>query len=470
MADTPHPPPAAALDAALNAARANQARYLDDLKRYLAFPSVSAQPDRAPDTRRAATWLRDHLRGIGLRAELMETGAPSSPGHPVVFAEWRHPDPARPTLLVYGHYDVQPAEPLDEWITPPFEPAIRDDAIYARGASDDKGQHLAHVKAVESALQAAGGLPVSVKFLIEGEEEIGGPHLGAFIASQADLLACDAVVISDTSLLSPAQPTLIYGLRGLVFFEVEARCAARDLHSGSYGGNVQNPLMALARILAQMKDGQGRVTAPGFYDDVRRLDPGERELLAGAPMTEAGLLAETGALCAFGEPEYSIAERAGARPTFEINGLWGGYTGPGAKTVLPAVARAKISCRLVPRQDPQRVQQAVIAHMRRLAPAGTTLTFHSLQDGAPGSLIDRNSPHIQAAARAAQAAYGNAPVWMLEGGSLPVVRDFQEVLGKPVILLGFGLPDDGIHGPNERLSLECYAKGVEASIRLLFEL
>ncbi|MCS7061249.1 MAG: M20/M25/M40 family metallo-hydrolase, partial [Anaerolineae bacterium] len=315
----------------------------------------------------------------------------------------------------------------------------------------------------------AGTLPVNVKFLIEGEEEIGSSHLSAFIAEHADLLACDAIVISDSALISPTQPALVYGLRGLIYLEVEARCAEHDLHSGSYGGNIQNPIMALAQILARLKDDQGHILVPGFYDDVRTLDKIEREALARVPLSEATMLAETGASALFGEPGFSIAERMGARPTLEINGMWGGYTGPGSKTVLPAAAYAKISCRLVPHQDPQRVLQAVIDYMRQITPPATQLRFSTLQGGHRAALIERESPYLQAAARAAQAAYGNEPVWMLEGGSLPVVNDFQSVLGKPVILLGFGLEGDRLHAPNERFALHCYEKGIEVSIRLMRE-
>ncbi|MGQ9814117.1 MAG: dipeptidase [Candidatus Roseilinea sp.] len=457
------------IDGAIRYAQERHDLFVSQLLEYLSIPSISAQPQHNRDIKYAALWLVDHLRALGLRAEIYETGNDADPGHPIVFAEWQHTDPHRPTLLIYGHYDVQPVDPIEEWESQPFEPVIRDGYIYARGASDNKGQHMAHIKAVESLLKTAGTLPVNVKFLIEGEEEIGGPHLSAFIAGHADLLACDAVVISDSALLSPTQPALIYGLRGLVYFEVEARCAARDLHSGTYGGNVQNPLMALAQILARLKDEQGRILVPGFYDDARALDAAEREALARAPLSEAGIIAQTGASQVFGEPGFSIAERMGARPTLEINGMWGGYTGPGAKTVLPAVARAKISCRLIPYQDPDKVARAVTEYMQQIAPPATTLTFHRLQGGHRATLIARDSAYMQAAARAAEAAYGNEPVWMLEGGSIPVVNDFQSVLGKPVILLGFGLESDRLHAPNERFALACYEKGIEASIRLLHE-
>ena len=463
------------LNQTLAYAREHQDRFTADLSEYLAIPSVSAQPEHARDVKYAARWLSEHLRDIGLRADVMETGDVHSPGNPVVYAEWTHAsapgDPSRPTVLVYGHYDVQPAEPFELWHSEPFKATVRDDgagrAIYARGTSDNKGQHMAHIKAVESFLRCQGQLPVNVKFLIEGEEEIGGPSLSRFIASHTDLLASDTIIISDSALLAPDQPTLLYALRGLLYFEVEARTAAHDLHSGSYGGNVQNPAMALAQILAQLKDAQGRITVPGFYDDVRVLSAEERAQIARIPLDEGSIKAETGVSQAFGEPGFSVAERMGARPTLEVNGMWSGYTGPGTKTVLPATAHAKISCRLVPNQDPQAVYQAVVTYMQQLAPAGTTLTFKLFQGGTRGTLLDLDAPQMQAAADAAKATYGNAPIFVLEGGSLPVVNDFQSVLRKPIVLLGFGLPGDNVHAPNERFALSCYEKGIEASIRLL---
>jgi acetylornithine deacetylase/succinyl-diaminopimelate desuccinylase-like protein len=458
------------LDQVLGYARERHATFLRELYEYLAIPSVSAQPAHVGDVRAAAEWLSKHLHDIGLDAQVMETGAQDARGHPVVYAASPNFDPRKQTVLIYGHYDVQPAEPFELWNSPPFSATVRDGAIYARGSSDNKGQHFAHVKAVESFLKTNGTLPVNIKFLVEGEEEIGGPHLGAFVEAHTDLLACDAVLISDGALISLDQPTLLYGLRGLVYFEVEARCAAHDLHSGSYGGNVQNPAMALAQILAQLKDEHGHVAVPGFYDDVRALSAQERAELARVPIREADIRDETGASQTFGEPEFSVVERMGARPTLEINGLWSGYTGPGAKTVLPAEAHAKLSCRLVPNQDPHKIFEAVRARMRELTPPATTLSFSILQDGAPGTLIDRGAPQMQAAARAAQATYGHAPVFTLEGGSIPVVNDFQHMLGKPVILLGLGLPSDNLHAPDEHYPLICYEKGIEAGIRLLAEL
>lgn len=454
---------------ALAHAKTHAERQLRELLEYLAIPSISAQPDHARDVRYAALWLSEHLRDIGLRANVIETDAEHG-GHPVVFAEWKNGNPHAPTVLVYGHYDVQPAEPLELWHSNAFQPTLRDGFIYARGASDNKGQHFAHIKAVESYLQSVGTLPVNVKFLIEGEEEIGGPHLPRFVEQHADLLACDVVMISDSALISETQPALVYGLRGLVYFEVELRTAARDLHSGTYGGNVQNPAMALAQILAGLKDGHGRVTVPGFYDDVRALEADERAALARVPIREANILDETGAPMVFGDPDFIVAERMGARPTLEVNGIWGGYTGPGQKTVLPAVAHAKISCRLIPHQDPHRIFELVREQMQRLAPPGADLAFHVFPGSSGGTLIDREAPQVQAAVRAAAATWGREPIYMLEGGSIPVVNDFQRVLKKPIVLLGLGLPHDNIHAPNERFAVTCFEKGIEASARFLAEL
>jgi Acetylornithine deacetylase/Succinyl-diaminopimelate desuccinylase and related deacylases len=338
------------LDQVLDHARAQRSRYLQDLLEYLAIPSVSAQPERARDVKMAALWLSEHLRDAGLRAEVMATD-----GHPAVYAEWSGHDHHRPTVLIYGHYDVQPAEPFELWHNDPFKPEIRDGHIYARGADDNKGQHLAHVKAVAAYLRCQGTLPVNVKFLVEGEEEIGSPNLGKFVAAHRDLLSCDCVMISDGALFSLTQPALTYGLRGLAGFEVQVRCLDRDVHSGHYGGNVQNPAFALAHILAALKDAHGRVTVPGFYDDVRPLSDGERAAIARVPYGEADVIRETGALLAFGDPAFTVNERKGARPTLEVNGMWSGYTGPGSKTIIPATAHAKITCRLVPHQQPEKV-------------------------------------------------------------------------------------------------------------------
>lgn len=452
------------LNQALAYATAHADQHLQELLDYVSIPSVSAQPAHARDTRYAALWLSEHLRDLGLKADVMETG-----GNPVVYAEWLG-KPGAPTVLIYGHYDVQPAEPLELWHSEPFKPVIRDGFIYGRGSDDNKGQHFAHIKAIESFLKGAGSLPVNVKFLIEGEEEIGGPHLPIFVEKNAGLLACDVVMISDSAMINPTLPAIVYGLRGLVYFEVEARTASGDLHSGTYGGNVQNPAMALAQILAQLKDDHGRITVPGFLDDVRVLSAEERAEMARVPYRDAEILEETGASQVFGDPDFIVAERMGARPTLEVNGIWGGYTGPGQKTVLPALAHAKISCRLVPNQNPDKIYAQVKARMEQLAPPGVTLTFSLAPGSAAGTIVDRTAPEFMAAVRAARATWGAEPIFMLEGGSIPVVNDFQSALKKPVVLLGYGLPGDNIHAPNERFALDCFRKGIEASARFLVEL
>jgi acetylornithine deacetylase/succinyl-diaminopimelate desuccinylase-like protein len=460
------------LDKTLTYARDHRDQFLQDLLDLVAIPSVSAQPDHANDVRRAAEWLAQHLQAIGCKASVMETTPSEGRGHPVVYAEHLGAGPDKPTILVYGHYDVQPAEPFELWTSDAFTPTIRDGVIYARGVDDNKGQHMAHIKAVESYLKAnatGNALPANVKFLIEGEEEIGGPNLGAFIEANTALLACDAVLVSDGALLTMQQPILSYGLRGLVGMEVELRALARDVHSGAYGGNVQNPAVALAQIIAKLKDRKGRVAVPGFYDDTRVMSEDERAELARIPYGKKEVLAETGASKLFGDPAFSINERKGGRPTLEINGMWSGYTGPGSKTIIPATAHCKITCRLVPNMDPEKIYEAVASYIKKITPPGCEVTVHK-GGGAPGVIVDRNSPFIEAASRAAEATYGNRPIFELEGGSIPVVGDFQKHLGKPVILLGFGLMDDNIHSPNEKYAIACYEKGIEASIRFFAEL
>jgi acetylornithine deacetylase/succinyl-diaminopimelate desuccinylase-like protein len=448
------------LQTALSHARTNSAAYLNDLIAYLRIPSISAQPEHKADVLAAAEWLRAHMASIGLDSHVMPTA-----GYPVVYAEWLK-RPGAPTVLIYGHYDVQPPEPFELWKSKPFEPEIRDGFIYARGSDDNKGQHLAHIKAIQSFLASGGDLPVNVKFVAEGEEEIGGNSLAHFVRDNAALLACDCVMVSDGSLFSATQPTITYGLRGMAGFELTVKALDRDVHSGHYGGNVQNPAMALAQILASLKDAQGRIAVPGFYDEVRALDPAERAAIAQVPWHAADIARETGTSEAFGDPDFTPNERKGARPTIEVNGMWSGYTGPGSKTIIPATAHCKFTCRLVPHMDPERSSELVKAHIRKNTPPGVTVEFSGGR-GTEASLIDRSSPLFQAAVQAATETYGNAPYFELEGGSIPVVGDFINVLGKPVILLGFGLPDDAIHSPNERYAVRCYEQGVEASLRFM---
>ncbi len=441
-------------------AHAERAR--TELFDFLRIPSVSARSEHDGDTRRAATWVRDALTAAGVPAEVHET-----PGHPIVLGEWRGA-PGAPTLLIYGHYDVQPAEPLELWDSPAFEPTVREGRIYARGSVDDKGQLFLHVKALEAHLAATGTLPVNVLVLAEGEEEVGSEHLAAFIAEHKERLACDAVVISDSAMFAPGIPSILSSLRGMAYFQIDAQGPTGDLHSGSYGGAVVNPAMALARILATFHDADGRIAIPGFYDTVRAWPDAVRTQMRGLPFDEEHFRAEVGAPALGGEPGYSVLERLWTRPTCEVNGLLSGYTGEGAKTVLPAKAMAKVSCRLVPDQDPAEIERLMAAHVARVAPAGVTVTVRPLHGGRPWR-ADLEGPLFDAAKRALAAEFGREPVVTGEGGSIPVVGDFADILGAPVLLVGFGLPGENAHAPNEWMSVENFEKGMRAMARLYTE-
>ncbi len=410
----------------------------------------------------AAALVAQQMTDAGLdNVRLIPTGR-----HPLVYADWLHAGPEKPTVLIYGHYDVQPAEPLDLWSSPPFEPVIADDHIYARGASDDKGQMLIHIKAAAAYLASSGRLPLNVKFLIEGEEESGGESLHAFIPENRDLLAADTALVSDTAMLAPGQPSLVYGLRGNCYMLIDLTGPARDLHSGSYGGGINNPLNALGHLIAALKGPDGHILIPGFYDDVRPLSVEEREMLGAFPLDETAWLAETGAPASWGETEYSLVERLGARPTLDVAGIIGGYTGPGGKTVLPSTVHAKITMRLVPDQDPQEIAALFEAFTASVLPPSITATVTALS-GSAASLVDPNTPAMRAAASAYEAAFGRAPVYAREGGSIPVVGQFQSALGLETVLMGFGLPSDHIHSPNERFYLPNYYAGIQTSIRFL---
>jgi acetylornithine deacetylase/succinyl-diaminopimelate desuccinylase-like protein len=436
-------------------------RFLGELFEFLRIPSVSARSEHNPDTRRAAEWIGDAMRRIGMEVSIHDT-----PGHPVVLAEWRGAGDSAPTLLVYGHYDVQPAEPLELWETPAFEPAIRDGRIYARGSVDDKGQLYLHVKALEAHLAVNGRLPCNVVVLAEGEEEVGSVNLEAFIREHADRLACDAVVISDSTMYAPGQPSILSSLRGLAYFEINVRGPASDLHSGMYGGAVVNPAMALARILATMHDDQGRVAIDGFYDDVQDWGDEARSGMRNLPFDEEHFRAEIGATALGGEVGYTVQERLWTRPTCEVNGLLSGYTGEGAKTVLPGHAMAKVSCRLVPNQQPEKIEALMKAHVARVAPPGVTVDVVHLHGGRPWR-ADLHGPVFDAAREALHEAFGRQPFIVGEGGSIPVVGDFQRILGAPVLLMGFGLPGENAHAPNEWISVENFEKGTLASTLLL---
>ena len=442
-------------------AREQREEHLEQLKELLAIPSVSTQPNRQADVTRAADWLADHMRAIGLT----EVGVHPTDRHPIVYGHWLEAAGA-PTVLVYGHYDVQPPDPLELWHTPPFTPIVREGSLYARGASDDKGQLFIHLKAFEAFMQSAGRPPVNLKFLLEGEEEVGSPSLDGFVASNHDRLAADIVLISDSQILAPDQPALVYGLRGLCYMEIEVQGPERDLHSGSCGGAVHNPAEVLCQIVGALKDEQGRIAIPGFYDRVTPISAEERAELARVPVSEAQFCRETGVIETWGEAGYSVVEQTGARPTLDVNGLVSGYTGDGAKTIIPAWARAKVSMRLVAEQDPEEIRRLFTARVESLAPDTVRLTVRNWSLAKP-ALVDRGTPAMQAAVRAYERAFGVEPIFIREGGSIPVVTLLKEELGLDTVLMGFGLPDDNIHSPNEKLYLDNFYRGIETAIHFL---
>jgi acetylornithine deacetylase/succinyl-diaminopimelate desuccinylase-like protein len=442
----------------------NNDRARNELFEFLRIPSVSARTEHNADTARAAEWFADSLRAIG-----MTTTVHGTKGHPVVVGEWRKAPAGAQTILVYGHYDVQPAEPLELWDSPPFEPTIRDGKIFARGSVDDKGQLYLHVKALEAHLEARGALPVNVIVLAEGEEEVGSVHLSEFVETHKDLLKCDGVVISDSAMFAPGLPSILSSLRGLAYFEINVQGPAGDLHSGMYGGGIMNPAMALARILATMHDADGHVAIPGFYDKVEDWGADARKQIQALPFKDAEFQADTGSPALFGEKGFSTLERLWMRPTCEVNGMLSGYTGEGAKTVLPAKAMAKVSCRLVPDQTPAEIEALMKAHVAKVAPPGVTVTVAHLHGGAPWR-AELNGPLFDAARRALAAGYEREPVITGEGGSIPVVGDFQRILGAPVLLVGFGLPGENAHAPNEWMSVENYERGMRAMAALWEEL
>lgn len=447
-------------NAALALTQTNQAKNLAQFQELLAIPSISTLSEHQPDMQRAAEWIAAELRGLGMNGvEIIPTD-----GHAVVYAESLK-KPGAPTALVYGHYDVQPVDPLDEWESDPFAGEVRGDYIYARGASDMKGQFFALLKAVQ-ALTETGGLPINLKFMLEGEEEIGSPHLAQFIAEHKEKLACDFVLNCDAGVHSPDAPGITYSLRGLAYFELHLQAAKKDLHSGRFGGSVLNPIHVLAELIASFHDADGCVTLPGFYDKVRPLDDDERANIALAAFDDNTWLEMAGAKALHGEQGYTTAERIGARPTLDVNGIWGGFTGEGAKTVLPAKAHAKISTRLVADQDPEEVEKQLRNHIAAHLPEGIDWELHEHSWG-PGSTMDRYSPYMKAAATAIEKVFGKPPVFTREGGSVPVVGMMQTMLGVDSVMLGFALPDDGIHGPNERQYLPNFFNGIETYVHYL---
>lgn len=441
-----------------------RARQLAELCEWLRIPSISTLPQHRADVEQAAGWLAQKMTASGLEnVEIIKTS-----GHPLVYGDWLHAAGA-PTILMYGHYDVQPVDPLALWTSPPFAPTVRGDDLFARGASDDKGQTFVHIAALEALLATRGALPVNVKFVVEGEEEDGSQALMAYVPTATEKLAADVCLISDTHMLAPDQPLLIYGLRGMWAGEVTVRGPARDLHSGMYGGAVHNPNQALCELLAQLHDETGRVTVPGFYDDVQPLDDQERAALAQVPYGEEELLAESGVPMAWGEPAFTVTERVGARPTLEINGIWGGFIGDGFKTVIPAEAHAKVSCRLVPHQHSAAIGVLLERYLQQIAPPTVQVTVRTRQH-APATMVPLDVPEIQAVARAYERTFGARPVFSREGGSIPVATLVQETLNIPILFMGFGLPDDNLHAPNEKLHLPNFYRGIRASIALMEEL
>jgi acetylornithine deacetylase/succinyl-diaminopimelate desuccinylase-like protein len=442
----------------------NRDRYLDELKALLAIPSISALPEHSADVKRCAEWCADEMRRVGLQnVRLVDT-----PGNPVVYGDWLGAHGA-PTILFYGHYDVQPVDPLNLWVSPPFEATIRDGEIYARGSADDKGQVFMHFKAVEAHLKQNGRLPVNMKFMIEGEEEVGSAHLDDFIRDHKADLQADVVVISDSGMFARGVPSICYGLRGLVYFQIDLRGSNTDLHSGSFGGAVANPAIVLSQMIAQLKDRGGRIKIPGFYDDVVPLREEERQAWATLPFNEKQYKKDFGVPKLFGESGYTTLERTWARPTIEVNGLLAGFTGEGAKTVLPAVAMAKISMRLVPNQDPVKIAELFETYVRSIAPKTVELKVTRMQGGKPW-MTSFDHPFVKAAGRAIERGFGKPPVFTREGGSIPVVSTFQEELGLPAVLFGVGLPDENAHAPNEKLDLGNFHNGIIASAILYDEI
>jgi succinyl-diaminopimelate desuccinylase len=435
----------------------------EDLFELLRIPSVSADSRHAEDMARAGQWVADHFLKLGFESEIHPTE-----GHPIVYAE----SPAVegvPTVLVYGHYDVQPEDPAEDWITPAFEPDVRDGNVYARGATDDKGQMLTHIKSAQAWMETAGSLPVQVKYLIEGEEEVGSENLYSFIDESRQKLSCDIAVISDTCQFGPGQPAITYGLRGIAYFELQVTGPRQDLHSGTFGGAVINPAIALCQMLSALIDEEGRIQIPGFYDEVASLDDQERTRISGLPFDERAFMEQVGVEALSGEIGYTTLERRWARPTFDINGIWGGYQGEGGKTVLPAKASAKFSFRLVPDQDPAVITESLEAMLQEICPDGVRMELIDMH-GAGGIVVPLDSEYMTAAAHAIERGFGHSPVFIREGGSIPVVSAFHDQLGVDTLLLGWGLDDDNTHSPNEKFSLADYHRGIKASTYLWQEL
>lgn len=443
-------------------ARSQQTRFLEELKSLLRIPSISTLPEHAGDLRRAADSLAGEMRRIGLEhVRVIETQ-----GHPLVYGDWLHAD-GKPTCLSYGHYDVQPPDPLVEWVTPPFEPAERDGNLYARGAVDDKGQMYMHLKALESLFATSGGkLPINVRVLLEGEEEVGGEGIAQFVREQPEQLKADFALVSDTEMFAPGLPTLCVGLRGMIYTEVQAKGARTDLHSGVYGGAAPNPFIALAQVIAALKDRQGRILIPGFYDKVSSPSADELKAWKSLPFDEEEYRAEVGSRELVGEPGFSVLERTWARPTMDVHGMPGGFIGAGAKTVIPAKATAKISFRLVPDMEPHEVFAQYKGYVESMGLEGIELAVRLIHFGDP-IVIGTDNPYIRAATRALDQVWDRETVFIRSGGSVPIVGDFERHLKIPTVMMGFGLPDDNLHAPNEKFNIGNFHRGIESIIRFL---
>jgi acetylornithine deacetylase/succinyl-diaminopimelate desuccinylase-like protein len=443
----------------------NTSRYLDELLNFLRIPSISSLPEHAADVKRAAEWVADRLTTAGIEAvQILPTG-----GHPVVYGQWLHASD-KPTILIYGHFDTQPVDPLDGWTQPPFEPLIKDDRIYARGASDDKGNMLIPILAAEAMLNTLGSLPVNVKFFFEGQEEIGSPQMPDFIALRRDLLACDMVLSSDGGQWDESQPTLNVGRRGLCALQIDLQSAAQDVHSGTYGGTFQNPIHALAQLVTSMRSPQGKIIVEGFYDAVRDLTDSERAQLAEIPYDESQYMDDLGVAQLYGEAGYSTYERAWVRPTLEVNGIWGGFQGEGIKTVIPSQAHAKITCRLVPDQEPDKIFELIRAHVAKHVPIGTTAAVEKLAGTADPFLIPFDHPGNQAARIVLKELYGKEPYIVRTGGTIPVSGLFLKSLGAYMVNFAFGLEDENLHAPDEFFRISSFKRGLKAYGMILEEL
>lgn len=433
-------------------------QYLEELKDFLSIPSVSSQTERVPDMRRAAEWLKKHMESIGLQhVQILETK-----GHPVVYGDWLKAD-SKPTILVYGHYDVQPEDPVNEWKTPPFQATIRDGNLFARGTADDKGQIFIHLKAIEAYLKNSGELPVNVKIIFEGEEEIGSENLGDFVREHKEMLQADVIVISDSDMFEKGVPSVTYALRGITYMEVEVTGPNTDLHSGSFGGTLHNPIQALTEMIASLHDKNGRITVKGMYDDVRPLTKAERAAFKKLPWNDKKYAKSLGLKQLYGEKGFTTLERLWARPTLECNGIWGGYSGEGAKTVLPSKAFAKISMRIVPDQTSAKIAKLFERHLKAIAPKTIDVKVRNLHGGEP-AITPLDSPGVQTAVAALEKGFGKKPLYQRDGASIPIVVDFKKLLGIDSVLLGFGVPDENAHAPNEFIILDNFFGGIKTVV------